>query len=150
MSLAGSLLALLFNAKGVNAQGATTRATSDKIVACRVGSNYPFAKLMEIAESVPQDASDKRQNFSSDKRQIFIISCVRCCDKRQFCRLNYRSRCRSLCVHTQLQFRKSHLDQNYILWSIIACKKIMTMQRDIFWNSWVWLVLNHLHFNIQM
>ena len=35
--------------KGVNAQAATTRATSDKIVA----SNYPFAKLMEIAESVP-------------------------------------------------------------------------------------------------
>ena len=29
------------------------RATSDKIVACRVASNYPFAKLMEIAESVP-------------------------------------------------------------------------------------------------
>ena len=25
----------------------------DKIVACRVASNYPFAKLMEIAESVP-------------------------------------------------------------------------------------------------
>ena len=39
----------LLNAMGVNAQG----ATSDKIVACRVASNYPFAKLMEIAESVP-------------------------------------------------------------------------------------------------
>ena len=26
---------------------------SDKIVTCRVASNYPFAKLMEIAESVP-------------------------------------------------------------------------------------------------
>ena len=38
---------------GVNAPGATTRATSDKIVACRIASNYPFAKLMEIAESVP-------------------------------------------------------------------------------------------------
>ena len=35
--------------KSVNAQG----ATSNKIVACRVASNYPFAKLMEIAESVP-------------------------------------------------------------------------------------------------
>ena len=35
--------------KGVNAQG----AISDKIVACRVASNYHFAKLMEIAESVP-------------------------------------------------------------------------------------------------
>ena len=39
--------------KGVNVQGATTRATSDKIVACRVASNHPFAKLMETAESVP-------------------------------------------------------------------------------------------------
>ena len=54
---------------GVNAQGATTRATSDKIVACRVASNYPFAKLMEIAESVPtgrvRQATKffKRQNF---------------------------------------------------------------------------------------
>ena len=27
--------------------------TNDKIVACRVASNYPFAKLMEIAENVP-------------------------------------------------------------------------------------------------
>ena len=26
---------------------------SDKIVVCCVASNYPFAKLMEIAESVP-------------------------------------------------------------------------------------------------
>ena len=33
--------------KGVNAQGATMRAC------VRVASNYPFAKLMEIAESVP-------------------------------------------------------------------------------------------------
>ena len=55
--------------KGVNAQGATTRATSDKIVACRVASNYPFAKLMEIAESVPTGRVRqvtkffKRQNF---------------------------------------------------------------------------------------
>ena len=48
--------------KGVNAQGATTRTTSDKIVACRVPSNYPFAKLMEIAEIVPT-GRDKRQNF---------------------------------------------------------------------------------------
>ena len=37
----------------MNAQGAKTRATSEKIVACRVVSKYPFAKLMEIAESVP-------------------------------------------------------------------------------------------------
>ena len=69
---------------------ATTRATSDNFVACRsrcrslcvhthneyvracarVASNYPFAKLMEIAESVPtgrvratSDKSDKRQNI---------------------------------------------------------------------------------------
>ena len=49
---------------GVNAQGATTRACA------RVASNYPFAKLMEIAESVPtgrvratSDKSGKRQNF---------------------------------------------------------------------------------------
>ena len=38
---------------------------SDKIVACRVASNYPFAKLMEIAESAP--TGRVRQNFSSDK-----------------------------------------------------------------------------------
>ena len=50
--------------KGVNAQEATTRACA------RVASNYPFAKLMEIAEIVPtgrvratNDKSDKRQNF---------------------------------------------------------------------------------------
>ena len=55
--------------KGVNALGATTRATIDKIVACRVASNYPFAKLMEIAESVP--TGRVRQKFSSDKRQNF-------------------------------------------------------------------------------
>ena len=42
-----------------------------RVVACRVASNYTFAKLMEIAESVPQDACDKRQNFSNDKRQNF-------------------------------------------------------------------------------
>ena len=80
---------------GVNAQG----ATSDKFVACRVTSNYPFAKLMEIAESVATHrtrvTSDKI--FQATKFQIFIISCVRCCDKRQFfC----WERCRSLCVHT--------------------------------------------------
>ena len=46
--------------KGVNAQEATTRARAS------VASNYPFAKLMEIAESVPtgrvratSDKSDK-------------------------------------------------------------------------------------------
>ena len=50
--------------KGVNAQEATTRACA------RVALNYPFAKLMKIAESVPtgrvratSDKSDKRQNF---------------------------------------------------------------------------------------
>ena len=49
---------------GVNSQEATTRACA------RVASNYPFAKLMEIAESVPtgrvratNDKRDKRQNF---------------------------------------------------------------------------------------
>ena len=49
---------------GVNAQETTTRAC------VRVASNYPFAKLMEIAESVPtgrvratSDKRDKRQNF---------------------------------------------------------------------------------------
>ena len=48
-----------------------------------VASNYPFAKIMEIAESVPtgrvratSDKSDKRQNF-----KFFIISRVRCSDK---------------------------------------------------------------------
>ena len=42
-----------------------------RVRACApVASNYPFAKLMEIAESVPtgrvratSDKSDKRQNF---------------------------------------------------------------------------------------
>ena len=48
---------------GVNAQGATTRATSDKIVACRFSSNYPFAKLMEIAESVPTGRVRQATNF---------------------------------------------------------------------------------------
>ena len=47
---------------GVNAQEATTRACA------RVASNYPFAKLMEIAESVPtgrvRATSDKSDNLS--------------------------------------------------------------------------------------
>ena len=50
--------------KGVNAQGATTR----------VASNYPFAKLMEIAESVPtgrvRATSDNILNFYNFMRAL--------------------------------------------------------------------------------
>ena len=52
---------------------ACVRATSDNacVRACaRIASNYPFAKLMQIAESVrtgrvraTSDKSDKQQNF---------------------------------------------------------------------------------------
>ena len=58
---------------------ATTRATSDNFVACRVASNYPFAKLMEIAESVPT-GRDKILNFYNFMRallrQATILSLV--------------------------------------------------------------------------
>ena len=51
--------------KGVNAQEATTRACAR--ARARFASNYPFAKLMEIAESVPtgrvRATSDKILNF---------------------------------------------------------------------------------------
>ena len=57
--------------KGVNAQGATTRSCA------RVASNYPFAKLMEIAESVPTGrvratnaTSDKMLNFYNFTRAL--------------------------------------------------------------------------------
>ena len=52
--------------KGVNAQGATTRAC---VRACaRVASNYPFAKLMEIAECAHRTrACDKRQKRQATK-----------------------------------------------------------------------------------
>ena len=54
--------------KGVNAQEATTRACA------RVASNYPFAKLMEIAESVPtgrvRATSDKILNFYNFTRAL--------------------------------------------------------------------------------
>ena len=55
--------------KGVNAQQATTRACVRQTIF--VASNYLFAKLMEIAESVPtgrvratSDKSDKRRNLN--------------------------------------------------------------------------------------
>ena len=57
--------------------------TDARDVACRVASNYPFAKLMEIAESVPTGRVRQATKF-----KIFIISCVPCSDKRQFCRLS--------------------------------------------------------------
>ena len=57
----------------VNKHLGCERTGSDNacVRACaRVASNYPFAKLMEITESVPtgrvratSDKSDKRQNF---------------------------------------------------------------------------------------
>ena len=68
------LLYDLYWTKGVNAQGATMRATSDKIVACRVASNYPFAKLMEIAESVPTGRVRQATKFFN--RQATILSLV--------------------------------------------------------------------------
>ena len=61
----GQHVTLLYQAKGVYAQGATTRAI-----------NYPFVKRMEIAESSHRTSA--RDVF---KRKNFIISRVRCSDK---------------------------------------------------------------------
>ena len=119
--------------EGVNAQGATTWATSDKIVEFNQiefefliffkFSNWIWIfNLLQVAHGwgCERTGSDKRQNcrlscrvklsfckingnrrkcttgsvrqatkfYKRQNFKIFIISCVHCCDKRQFCRLS--------------------------------------------------------------
>ena len=103
----------------MNTKGATTRPTSDKIVACRVASNYPFAKLMEIAESVPTErtraTSDKILNFYNFMRALL----------RQFCHL-------SLACRVKLSFRKINGNRRKCAQRTRACDKRQKRQATKF------------------
>ena len=59
-----------------------TGSDNARVRAHVVATNYPFVKLMEIAESVPTGRVRQRVRalFSSDNF-FFIISRVRCSDK---------------------------------------------------------------------